>query len=102
MTDEQLMIEVKQGDLSKATVLFDRYHKHLYNFFVKISFDRDLGQDLTQNVFFRMIKFRHTYRAESNFKSWIFKIARNVNADHYRKNKLVPASATMENMLADY
>ena len=89
MTDEQLMEAVKQGDLAKASLLFDRYHKHLYNFFVKISFDRELGHDLTQNVFLRMIKFRHTYRNEAKFKSWIFQIARNIYADHYRSNRVL-------------
>jgi RNA polymerase sigma factor (sigma-70 family) len=87
ISDEQLMEEVKQGDLAKASLLFDRYHKHLYNFFVKISADRDLGNDLTQNVFLRMLKFRHTYKAEAKFKAWIFQIARNIYADHYRSNK---------------
>jgi len=91
MTDEQLMDAVKQGDLAKASLLFDRYHKHLYNFFVKISFDKDLGHDLTQNVFLRLIKFKHTYKSEAKFKSWIFQIARNIYADHYRSNK-VPTS----------
>jgi RNA polymerase sigma-70 factor (ECF subfamily) len=87
LSDEQLMEQVKQGDLTKSSDLFDRYHKHLYNFFVKISYDRDLGNDLTQNVFLRMIKFKHTYRADGKFKSWIFQIARNVYADHHRANK---------------
>jgi RNA polymerase sigma-70 factor (ECF subfamily) len=89
MTDEQLMEAVKQGDLAQASILFERYHKHLYNFFVKISFDRELGHDLTQNVFLRMIKFKHTYKPEAKFKSWIFQIARNIYADHYRSNKVM-------------
>lgn len=89
LSDEQVMEAVKNGDLEKASILFDRYNKHLYNFFVKISFNKELGQDLTQNVFLRMIRFKHTYRADGKFKSWIFQIARNVYADHYRSNKLM-------------
>lgn len=89
MTDEELMDAVKGGDLTKASILFDRYNKHLYNFFVKIAYDRDLGHDLTQDVFLRMIRYRHTYRSTSKFKSWIFQIARNVYADHYRSNKIM-------------
>ena len=73
------------GDLSLASVLYDRYHKHLYNFFVKISLDRELAQDLTQNVFLRMIRFKHTFKKTGKFKSWLFQIARNEFADHYRR-----------------
>ena len=89
MTDEELMAMVKAGDLQKASILFDRYHKHLYNFFVKITLDKELGHDLTQNVFLRMIRFKHTYRNEAKFKSWIFQIARNIYADHYRSDKIL-------------
>jgi len=89
MTDEALMLKVKNGDFKKASDLFDRYNKRLYNFFVKITFDRDLGHDLTQNTFLRMIKYRKTYREGHKFQSWIFQMARNIYADHYRKNKVL-------------
>ena len=91
VTDETLMQQVKQGDLRKTSDLFDRYHKQLYNFFVKITFDRDLGHDLVQNVFLRMIKYRKTYNETKAFKSWMYQIARNVYADHARKNKVLGA-----------
>jgi len=83
--DEVLMEQVKEGDLSKVSVLYDRYYKHLYNFFVKISLDKELGQDLTQNVFLRMIRFKHTFKNRGKFKAWLFQIARNEFADHFRK-----------------
>ncbi|MDX1627257.1 MAG: RNA polymerase sigma factor [Fulvivirga sp.] len=89
MTDEVLMNEVKSGDLQKASVLFDRYQKRLYNFFVKITFDRDLGHDLTQNTFLRMIKYRKSYKEGNKFEPWIFQMARNIYADHFRKNKML-------------
>ena len=91
VTDETLMQQVKQGDLRKTSDLFDRYHKQLYNFFVKITFDRELGHDLVQNVFLRMIKYRKTYNETKVFKSWMYQIARNVYADHARKNKVLGA-----------
>ncbi|MEP1093760.1 MAG: sigma-70 family RNA polymerase sigma factor [Cyclobacteriaceae bacterium] len=87
MSEESLMLAVKEGDLKQASGLFDLYNQQLYNFFAKITYDRDLAQDLTQNVFLRLIKFRHTYKEVMRFKPWIYQIARNVFADHYRKSK---------------
>lgn len=99
MTDEMLMMAVKNGELEKASELFDRYHKPLYNFFVKITFDRDLGHDLTQNVFLRMIKYRTTYRKDKMFRPWIYQMARNIYADHFRKNKVMFSDYTeVENL----
>lgn len=89
MSEEALMIAVKKGNLKMASELFERYHLQLYNFFVKITYDRALAHDLTQDVFLRLIRFRHTFREEAGFKPWIYQIARNVFADQYRKNKVL-------------
>ncbi len=101
MTDEMLMLKVKQGELKYAAELFDRYHKPLYNFLVKITFDRDLGHDLTQNVFERMLKYRKSYKEESKFKPWIYQMARNIYADHYKKSKVMYSDFTEVESLTD-
>jgi len=89
MTDEVIMEAVKNGNLQQATLLFERYHKRIYNFLARMALDRALAEDLTQNVFFRMIKYRNSYRDGARFQSWIYQIARNVFSDHYQtaKNK---------------
>lgn len=91
MTDEQIMETVKNGDLQQASLLFDRYHKRLFNFLARMTMDRELAEDLTQNVFLRMIKYRKSYREGARFQSWIYQVARNVFSDHYQagKNKKV-------------
>jgi RNA polymerase sigma-70 factor (ECF subfamily) len=41
-----------------------------------------------QNVFYRILKYRYLFRGDGDFKTWMFHIARNVNHDNFRKNKL--------------
>src|SRR5687767_5789083 len=87
MTDEIIMEAVKNGDLQKASLLFERYHKKIFNFLARMTFDRALAEDLTQNVFLRIIKYRNSYRAGLKFQSWIYQVARNVFSDHYQAHK---------------
>ncbi|HRX01380.1 MAG TPA: sigma-70 family RNA polymerase sigma factor [Cyclobacteriaceae bacterium] len=87
MTDEQLMEAVKHGDLQKASVLYDRYQKRIFNFLARLTMDREQGQDLTQNVFLRMLKYRQSYKEGMRFQSWIYQMARNAFADHYQSHK---------------
>ena len=87
MTDEQIMEAVKNGDLQQASVLFERFHKRMFNFLARMTMDRDLAEDLTQNVFLRMIKYRNSYREGKRFQSWIYQIARNVFSDHFQATK---------------
>ncbi|MBT1696150.1 sigma-70 family RNA polymerase sigma factor [Fulvivirgaceae bacterium PWU4] len=87
MTDELIMEAVKRGELQQATLLFERYHKRIFNFLARMTMDRALAEDLTQNVFLRIIKYRTSYREGNKFQSWIYQVARNVFSDHYQANK---------------
>jgi RNA polymerase sigma factor (sigma-70 family) len=86
-TDEILMQNVKEGNISEMSVLFERYHLRIYNFFFRLTFDMDVSQDLTQNLFYRMIKYKNSYKSEYSVKSWIFQIARNLHADYCKEEK---------------
>lgn len=87
LTDNALMLKVKDGDIDKLGLLFERYKKPLFGFFYGINRDPEVCEDLVQNVFFRILKYRYLFRGEGDFKTWMFHIARNVNHDHFRKNK---------------
>ncbi len=87
MTDELIMEAVKNGDLQRASLLFERYNKRIFNFLARMTMDREVAEDLTQNVFLRMIKYRNSYKEGSKFQSWIYQVARNIFSDHYQATK---------------
>ena len=82
------MEKVRDGDLDRLGLLFERYKRPLYGFFYGLNREQELSEDLVQNTFLRILKYRHLFRGDGDFRSWMFHIARNVNNDHYRKNKL--------------
>ena len=86
LTDNALMLKVKSGDLDKMALLYERHKKRLFGFFYNMNNNAGLSEDLVQNVFLRMLKYKHTYTGEGAFTAWMFRTARNVNNDHYRKN----------------
>jgi RNA polymerase sigma-70 factor (ECF subfamily) len=86
-TDENLMLAVRNGDVSKLGVLFDRHHRALFDFFFRMTGRRPVADDLVQDVFFRILKYRKTFRDASWFKAWMFHIARNARFDYYRSHQ---------------
>ena len=84
-TDHQLMLTVRDGNVQKLGLLFERYHKLLYNFFLKQTGNQQTSEDLVQEVFLRMLKYRHTYRGVGKFTTWMFQIARNAGVDFFRQ-----------------
>ncbi len=85
LTDEILMQKVASGNLDLLRELFDRHHKHVYNFLYKMSGDRMLSEDLTQDVFYKLMKYRASYK-NGSFVSWLFTIARNSLNTHFSRN----------------
>lgn len=88
LSDEKIMSRVKDGYLSELSQLFERYHVKLYNFFLKLTFDPAASEDLTQNLFYRIIRYRHTFDGTTGtFKSWIYQMARNIHIDFCRQQR---------------
>ena len=78
---------VREGDLGALAVLFERHHRSLFSYFVHVNGNRDLSEDLVQDVFFRMLKYRQTYKADRSFTAWMYQIARNAHVDSIQKRK---------------
>ena len=83
------MTKVRDGALDRLGLLFERYKKPLFSFFLTLVRDRELSEDMVQNTFFRIMKYRHLFRGNGDFKSWMFHIARNVKNDQFRKNRVL-------------
>ena len=87
LEDHNLMLKVKAGDVEKLNLLYKRYSRRFFGFFYGMTQDGATSEDLVQNVFMRILKYKHTYKEEGDFEVWAFQMARNVHKDHYRKNK---------------
>ncbi|WP_345235204.1 RNA polymerase sigma factor [Hymenobacter saemangeumensis] len=81
------MLQVKAGQVDKMGLLFERYHRPLFGFFYHLTGDSDASEDLVQTVFYRMLKYRHTFTGEGEFRTWMYHLARNASHDAARKNK---------------
>ena len=87
LSDEELMTRVRDGDLAELSELFERYYVRMYNFFLTLTGDKNISKDLVQDLFARIIKYRSSYRGKGTFKSWIYRMARNIHTDYYNQNK---------------
>jgi len=81
------MLQVRDGDVRKLGILFDRYSGRLLSFFHRHTNRPGISEDLVQDVFLRILKYRQTFRGEAPFTVWMYQLARNVSADHFRKRR---------------
>jgi RNA polymerase sigma factor (sigma-70 family) len=81
------MRAVRDGDSSKLGVLFERYHLALHDFLSRMTGNAAVAEDLVQDVFLRVLKYRATFRDEGKFDTWLYRIARNARADYFRSRR---------------
>jgi len=85
--DDALMCQVQTGEVQALSPLFDRHQRPLLNYFLRLGASRTVSEDLVQDVFVRILKYRATYRPGSRFATWMYYIARNVRLDHMHKRR---------------
>ena len=81
------MRAVRDGDVAKLGPLFERYHVRLFDFLTRVTGSRTVAEDLVQDTFMRILKYRSTFRDAGAFEPWLFSIARNARADYFRKRR---------------
>jgi RNA polymerase sigma factor (sigma-70 family) len=81
------MAQVSAGELPKLAVLFERHHRNLFRYFVSLNWDRELSEDLVQDVFFRILRYRGSYDPGKAFTAWMYGIARRASLDRVRERR---------------
>ncbi len=76
--DVRLMLEVRDGSAAAFEELVLRYQQRLVNVLEHMVDNRDLAEDLAQEVFLRVYRARRSYVPGAKFSSWLFTIANRV------------------------
>lgn len=84
-SDNSIMLRVRDGHLEELGVLFERYHVRLLNYFIKMTGNRSVSEDLVQESFLRILRYKDSFRGEQGeFTIWMFRLARGIGIDHFR------------------
>jgi len=87
LSDEILMYKVKLDNLDYMTKLFNKYNNLILNYFFYMTGKMEDSQDLTQEVFLRLIKYRKSFDRQKSFKPWLYQIAKNTLINYSKSKK---------------
>ncbi len=73
-SDNNIMLMVKSGEIDRLGLLFERYKKPLFGYFYRTFHDKETSEDLVQNVFIRILKYRSKFTGYGKFSSWMYRI----------------------------
>jgi RNA polymerase sigma-70 factor (ECF subfamily) len=90
-TDHRLLQSAAQGDKISFGKLYERYIDEIYRYvFIKIG-NQQSAEDITEETFIKTWEsLSRIYRGDGridNLRAWLYRIAKNLVVDYYRKNK---------------
>jgi RNA polymerase sigma-70 factor, ECF subfamily len=97
--DRSLLERIRRGDAGGAEELFERYAPALLKFADRMLGNRESAEEVTQEVFVKVISRAHQYDGRAAVASWLFAIAANACRDKRRRDRraaVVPLEAAGE------
>jgi len=93
----------QQGDTEAFSPRVRKYHTRVLRHITRRVRDPETAKDLTQETWLKAFRGIQTFRGESSFYAWVYRIAENVITDHFRRQKhdTEPLHATAEHRLVD-
>ncbi len=96
-TIEKLVKDAQRGDAAALAALYERFFDQIYRYVSFKSGSRDEAEDITGDVFVKMLESIHSFKWQGHpFSSWLFRIAHNLIVDYFRRaarKKTVPLEA---------
>lgn len=89
LNDDDCVKLAQRGDGKAFSELVARYQDRIYRFLLRLTSSPDDALDLTQDTFLRAYQHIARWRPEALFRTWLFRIARNVAFDRMRRDRRV-------------
>lgn len=88
--DVDLLVRYRDGDANAFRQLVDHYQERMLQFFFRLCWDRDRAEDLTQELFLKLMMGCRRYRPEGKLSTFVYRVATNLWIDHYRAQRPQP------------
>jgi RNA polymerase sigma-70 factor (ECF subfamily) len=87
-SDTYYIERTQAGDTASFACLIDKYSRQVHSLIFKLIRNREDTEELTQDVFMKVFRNLASFKGDSSFSTWIYKIAYNTAISETRKRKL--------------
>ena len=87
MSDEQLINKILSGDKAAFRLLMEKYQQQVFHVAMGFVHSRQDAEDITQEVFIRVFRSLGSFKEQSLFSTWLYRITLNCSINYVKKNK---------------
>ena len=95
MSEEQILSVIRRvldGDANAFEAIVREYERNVYNIALRMSGEREDALDISQEAFLKAYHSLHSFRGESKFSVWLYRIVSNTCLDFLRERKIQGSS----------
>ncbi len=81
VSDGELILKMRQGDMSALAEIFERYKERIYRTALAITRDPAAAEDILQESFVRLFSHADRLRTDTPVGPWLYRVAVNLSAD---------------------
>lgn len=86
-SQDEMIMRARQGDREALAQLYQSYRDNVYRICLRMVRNPSDAEDLVQETFLRVINKIHTFRGDSQFTTWLYRVTKNVALMQLRKPK---------------
>lgn len=94
---DETIRRAQKGDAAAFEVLYQLHCRRVYSLCLRMARDPVEAEDLTQEAFMQVFRKIHTFRGESAFSSWLYRLTANIVLMRFRKK--TPPIASLDELL---
>ncbi|MBN2149304.1 MAG: RNA polymerase sigma factor [Anaerolineales bacterium] len=100
-TTIEQVVRAQKGDEVAIRDLYLRHRTDVFRYLFYHVGDAQVAEDLTSEVFIRMLRALPSFQPRGSFQAWLYQIAHNIAIDYHRKEKGKTSLPLTENLAAD-
>ncbi|HMU09835.1 MAG TPA: RNA polymerase sigma factor [Ferruginibacter sp.] len=101
MDQQELIVQLQQGDESAFKKLVDQWQHMVYNTALSMVQNEDDADDITQEVFIQVYQSVSSFKGESKFSTWLYRITVSKALDHEKRKKRKKRFAFVQNLFGN-
>lgn len=87
VSDSDLVRRAREGDQEAFKEIYERYKDKVFNTAVRLSGDLTEAADIVQEIFIKVYRKLDSFRCDSSFSTWLYRISVNAGIDYQRRRQ---------------
>lgn len=90
--EQRAIKSAKKGEASGFQFLYEKYRNYVYSLCLRMTHDPSLSEDLTQDIFLHVWRKISSFKGDSLFRTWLYRVSVNMVLLYFRRHKAVNLS----------